>query len=140
MVCHPCNHAPCHAEARGIDTLLSKPPAAVAAGGFLFLPSPPFVSCFVSVCVIEVDKTTRGDSRWKRKQDWETALARSLVAVLEATADWKKIARNQFAGDIFEHRVQVASTSPNFRAVSEKLCNTLSFQYPPVSPELVDFL
>lgn len=41
---------------------LPDPPAAVAAGGFLFLPSPPFVSCFVSVCVIELDKITRGDT------------------------------------------------------------------------------
>lgn len=73
------------------------------------------------------------------KQDWETALVRFLAAFWKH-ADWKKIARNQFAGDIFEHRVQVASTSPNFRAVSEKLCNTLSFQYPPVSSQLIDFL
>lgn len=71
--------------------------------------------------------------------EWELNLVHFLALFWRRT-DWSKIARNRFAADIFEHRVQVASTQPDFRAVSEKLCATLSFQYPPVSSELIDKL
>lgn len=60
---------------------------------------------------------------------WKRALVQFLAAFWRR-ADWKKIARNQNAWDIFGHRVQVASTQPNFRRVCEKLCATLSSNIP----------
>ena len=72
-------------------------------------------------------------------QAWELELVQFLASFWRRT-DWNKIARNQFAGDIFEHRVQVAAAQPNFRTVCEKLSASLSFQYPPVPAALIDRL
>lgn len=73
------------------------------------------------------------------QEAWKRALVQFLASFWRRT-DWKKMARHHYAHDIFEHRVQVASTQPNFRRVAEKLCETLSFQYPPVHPSLIDIL
>lgn len=55
-------------------------------------------------------------------------------------ADWKRIGRKHYAGDIFQHRVRVAADQPSFRRAAEKLAKTLSLQYPPAPPELIDRL
>ena len=66
---------------------------------------------------------------------WIEVLAHVYKAV-----NWKNIARNRSAYDIFEHRLEYSRHEPNVPGVIQKLCNTLSLQAPPLPLDKIDFL
>lgn len=71
----------------------------------------------------------------KLEEAWTELLAHIYKAV-----DWKKVARNKNAYDIFEHRLEFSRYEPDIPSVIQKLCNTLSLQAPPLPLNVIEFL
>ena len=77
----------------------------------------------------------RSNDEKRIEEAWVEVLAYVYKAV-----DWKKVARNRSAYDIFEHRLEFSKYEPDIPSVIQKLCNSLSLQAPPLPLEEVDFL
>ena len=69
----------------------------------------------------------------------EEALVEWLAHIYRAV-DWKKVARNRSAYDVFEHRLEFSRYERDIPSVHQKLCNTLSLQAPYVPLDVMDFL
>lgn len=63
-----------------------------------------------------------------------------VLAYIYKAVDWKKIARNRSAYDVFEHRLEFSRYQPDVPSVIQKLCNTLSLQAPPLPLHVIEFL
>jgi len=63
-----------------------------------------------------------------------------LLASIYMYVDWRKVARNHYAGDIFEHRVKMASSQSDIPSMVEHLCNLLGLQAPKLPLNAINFL
>lgn len=61
----------------------------------------------------------------------------AMLGRIYRQADWRKIASNKIATDIFEHRIKVSSRKPSVPEFINKLCNQLSIQAMHDKPELI---
>lgn len=69
------------------------------------------------------------------EEAWVEVLAHIYKAV-----DWRRVAKNRSAYDVFEHRLSFARYERSVPDIIQKLCNTLSLQAPPLPLDKVEFL
>ena len=71
----------------------------------------------------------------KVEDAWVEVLAHIYRAV-----DWRRVARNRSAYDVFEHRLSFARYERTVPDIIQKLCNTLSLQAPSIPLDKIEFL
>jgi len=77
----------------------------------------------------------RSNNEGRIEEAWVEVLAYVYKAV-----DWKKVARNRSAYDIFEHRLEFSKYEPDIPSVIQRLCNSLGLQAPPLPLDEIEFL
>lgn len=64
----------------------------------------------------------------------------SVLGHIYHAVNWKQVARNRSAYDIFEHRLEFSKYEKDVPSVIQKLCNKLSLQAPYIPIEDIEKL